>query len=120
MQSLSGNNDMHLKNFSMIESSSGWVLAPSYDLLNVAVLFPEDTDELALTLAGKKKKLKREQFEQFGKGLDLSVKQINGAFKRIIKNKSKALEWIDRSFLSGDMKTAYKEVLEAKFAQLGI
>ncbi len=117
---LSGNNDMHLKNFSMIESSSGWVLAPAYDLLNVAVLFPEDTDELALTLAGKKKKLKREQFEQFGKGLDLSVKQINGAFKRIIKNKSKALEWIDRSFLSGDMKTAYKEVLEAKFAQLGI
>jgi serine/threonine-protein kinase HipA len=117
---LSGNNDMHLKNFSMIESSSGWILAPAYDLLNVAVIFREDSEELALTLAGKKKKLKREQFEQFGKGLDLTDKQINGAFNRIVKNKSKALEWIDRSFLSGDMRTAYKKVLEAKFKQLGL
>jgi serine/threonine-protein kinase HipA len=117
---LSGNNDMHLKNFSMIESSSGWVLAPAYDLLNVAVLFPEDTEELALPLAGKKKNLKLEQFEQFGKGLDLTDKQIKGAFNRIVKNKSKALEWIDRSFLSGDMKTAYKEVLEARFIQMGL
>ncbi len=100
---LSGNNDMHLKNFSMIESSSGWVLAPAYDLLNVALIFPEDTEELALTLAGKKKKLQQEQFEQLGIGLGLTEKQINGAFKRIVKNKSKALEWVDRSFLSGDM-----------------
>ena len=117
---LSGNNDMHLKNFSMIESSSGWVLAPAYDLLNVALIFPEDTEELALTLAGKKKKLQQEQFEQLGIGLGLTEKQINGAFKRIVKNKSKALEWVDRSFLSGDMKAAYKEVLEAKFKQLGL
>jgi len=117
---LSGNNDMHLKNFSMIESSSGWILAPAYDLLNVSVIFPEDTEELALTLAGKKRKLKREHFEQLGKGLDLSVKQIDGAFKRMVRNKSKALEWIDRSFLSGDMKIAYKELLQAKFKQLGL
>ena len=117
---LSGNNDMHLKNFSMIESPSGWVLAPAYDMLNVAVILPEDTEELALTLAGKKKKLKREQFEQFGIGLGLTDKQINGVFKRIVKNKSKALEWIDRSFLSGNKKTAYKKVLEERFMQLGL
>lgn len=117
---LSGNNDMHLKNFSMIESPSGWVLAPAYDMLNVAVILPEDTEELALTLAGKKKKLKREQFELFGIALGLTDKQINGVFKRIVKNKSKALEWIDRSFLSGEMKTAYKEVLEARSMQLGL
>ena len=104
----------------MIESFSGWVLSPAYDLLNVAVIFPEDEEELALTLAGKKKKLKREHFEQLGKGLDLTDIQINRAFTRIVKNKSKALEWIDRSFLSGDMRTAYKEALEAKFKQLGL
>jgi serine/threonine-protein kinase HipA len=39
---LTGNNDMHLKNFSMIESTSGWVLSPAYDLLNVAIVCPED------------------------------------------------------------------------------
>ena len=117
---LTGNNDMHLKNFSMIENTSGWVLSPAYDLLNVAIVFPEDTEELALTLVGKKKKLKREHFEKLGEGLGLTPKQIKGTFNRMIKNKSRAFDWIDKSFLSKDMKTAYKEVLEGRFKQLGL
>jgi serine/threonine-protein kinase HipA len=117
---LTGNNDMHLKNFSMIESPSGWVLSPAYDLLNVAIVLPEDTEELALTLGGKKKKLKREHFEQLGEGLGLTPKQIKAAFNRMIKNKSSALDWIDRSFLSNEMKTAYNEVFEGRYEQLGL
>ena len=116
---LTGNNDMHLKNFSMIESSSGWVLSPAYDLLNVAIVFPEDSEELALTLAGKKKKLKREHFEQLGEGLGLTPKQIKGAFNRMIKHKASAFEWIDRSFLSNDMKIAYIKLLNQRYKQLG-
>lgn len=103
----------------MIESSSGWVLSPAYDLLNVAIVFPEDNEELALTLVGKKKKLKREHFEQLAVGLGLTPKQIKGAFNRMIKNKSKAFSWIDQSFLSNEMKTAYKGLLEARYKQLG-
>lgn len=117
---LTGNNDMHLKNFSMMESPSGWVLAPAYDLLNVAIVFPEDTEELALTLAGKKKKLKREHFEQLGEWLGLTPKQIQGAFKRMVKNKPSAHTWIDRSFLSKDMKAAYHKVLDDRYNQLGL
>lgn len=117
---LTGNNDMHLKNFSMIESASGWVLAPAYDLLNVAIVFPEDKEELALTLVGKKKKLKRVHFEQFGESLGLNSKQINGAFLRIIKNKSVAIDWIDNSFLSKDMKKVYCELIEKRYKQLGL
>lgn len=52
---LTGNNDMHLKNFSIIRSSSGWILSPAYDLLNVAIINPEDKEELALTIEGKKR-----------------------------------------------------------------
>ena len=52
---LTGNNDMHLKNFSMIESPSGWALSPAYDLLNVAIINTNDDEELALTLTGKNK-----------------------------------------------------------------
>jgi len=115
---LSGNNDMHLKNFSMIENNSGWVLSPAYDLLNVAIVLPEDTEELALTLVGKKKKLKRENFEKLGEVLGLTPKQIKGTFNRMIKNKSGALDLIDKSFLSKDMKTAYKKVLEGRYIQL--
>lgn len=117
---LTGNNDMHLKNFSMIDGLSGWVLSPAYDLLNVAIILPEDQEELALTLVGKKKKLKREHFEQLGNGLGLTHKQIKGSFNRMIKNKSKACNWIDRSFLSMEMKTAYKDLLEEKYDQLGL
>lgn len=115
---LIGNNDMHLKNFSMIKSSSGWVLAPAYDLLNVAIVFPEDTEELALTLEGKKKKIKWEHFEQLGKGLDLTNKQIQGVYKRMIKYKPNAIKWINKSFLSDEMKKAYINILETRYEHL--
>lgn len=115
---LTGNNDMHLKNFSMIESPSGWVLSPAYDLLNVSIELPEDTEELALTLDGKKKKLKREHFEKFGEGLGLTRIQIKRAFNRMVSNKPKATIWIDNSFLSNTTKAAYHKVIKQRYTQL--
>lgn len=115
---LTGNNDMHLKNFSMILIGSGWVLAPAYDLLNVQILNPSDTEELALTLGGKKKKLTRSNFESFGEGLGLTQKQIAGVFKRFEKKKAKAIEWIENSFLSEEMKMAYTDLLNARSAKI--
>jgi len=115
---LTGNNDMHLKNFSMMESPSGWVLAPAYDLLNVAILIPEDSEELALTLDGKKKKLNWSHFEKLGKNLELTDKQIQGVYKRLLKNKPKAHDWINRSFLSDKMKEAYTELVENRYKKL--
>ncbi|WP_239985632.1 MULTISPECIES: HipA domain-containing protein [Arenibacter] len=112
---LTGNNDMHLKNFSMMENASRWELAPAYDLLNVAILNPEDEEELALTLAGKKKKFKQEDFTQLGKGMGLNPKQIKNAFNRIIKNKPKAVEWINKSFLSAKMKESYLSILDNRY-----
>jgi len=114
---LIGNNDMHLKNFSMIESPSGWILAPAYDLLNVAILLPEDTEELALTLEGKKKMLKREHFERLGRGLELTEKQIKNIFDRMTKNKPKAINWINNSFLSNEMKKAYIDLLDKRYKE---
>jgi len=115
---LTGNNDMHLKNFSMIESTSGWILAPAYDLLNVCIVLPEDTEELALTLTGKKRKLKKKNFEKLGQLLALTDKQIKGVFKRMFKNKTKANQLIKASFLSDEMKTAYKTVLENRYQRI--
>ena len=115
---LSGNNDMHLKNFSMIESSSGWLLAPAYDVLIVSILLPEDTEELALTLDGKKKKLNWGHFEKLGLGLGLTDKQIQGVKSRMFKNKSKATNWLDKSFLSNDMKDSYRNLLGNRYDKL--
>jgi len=115
---LTGNNDMHLKNFSMISTPSGWILAPGYDLLNVAIVNPDDKEELALTLESKKNKLKLEDFVKFGTRLELNEKQIKGVFKRFLKNKHQAINWIGKSFLSEKMKTNYLELLETRYSKV--
>ncbi len=115
---LTGNNDMHLKNFSMIESPSGWILSPAYDLLNVAIIIPGDTEELALTLAGKKHKLTKVHFETLAKGLHLTEKQTRSVFNRMSENKSSAITWIRKSFLSQAKKTAYEALLERRYRQV--
>ncbi len=115
---LTGNNDMHLKNFSMIESKSGWMLSPAYDLLNVAIVNPEDKEELALTLCGKKSKFSRNHFIYFGTDLGLTAKQIQSALNRFQKNYQKAVTILDSSFLTDEMKQNYLDLLEARFSRL--
>jgi serine/threonine-protein kinase HipA len=117
---ITGNIDMHLKNFSMIKSSVGWVLAPSYDLLNVRIINPKDKEDLALLMGGKKTRLNRLYFERFGAELGLSPKQINGVFSRFVKNKSKAIYWIEQSFLSQEMKNSYLDVLNERYKRLAM
>jgi serine/threonine-protein kinase HipA len=102
----------------MIKSSSGWILAPAYDLLNVAIILPSDKEELAIPIEGKKKDLKNEHFVKFGKGLGLSEKQIDATFARMLKKKDEALNLIDISFLSKTMKTAYKDLFEKRYRQI--
>lgn len=108
---ITGNNDMQLKNFSMIKGTVGWTLSPAYHLLNASIVNPDDDEELALTLNGKKRKLRSDDFIALGKGMGLSSKQIKGAFKRTVDNLAIITEWIDKSFLSADMKKAYREVI---------
>ena len=112
---LTGNNDMHLKNFSMIETRSGWSLAPAYDLLNSSLVLPKDTEELALTMEGKRRNFKRVHFENFGKGLGLTAKQVSGVFNRFLHHRPNTISWIDQSFLSHDMKLGYKKILDERY-----
>ena len=102
----------------MITTASGWILAPAYDLLNVAIVNPDDNEELALTLESKKNKLKSDDFVKFGTRLELNEKQIKGVFKRFIKNKPKAIALIDKSFLSEKMKMNYLELLENRYKRI--
>jgi serine/threonine-protein kinase HipA len=115
---LTGNNDMHLKNFSMIESQSGWLLSPAYDLLNVAIVNPDDDEELALAIAGKKKKLSKEHFINFGVELGLTTKQVEGVLKRFQNKKSMVFEIIEHSFLSMQMQAKYKTLVEKRYSTI--
>lgn len=115
---ITGNNDMHLKNFSMIKMNYGWALSPAYDLLNVTIVNPEDPEELALTLLGKKKKITKSNFEEFGIQLGLNKKQIESVFSRFNKNRPEAFKLIQASFLSSEMKTNYINILQERYERL--
>jgi len=112
---LTGNNDMHLKNFSMILSNGKWNMAPAYDLLNVNLANPKDKEELALSLEGKKRKFSIVHFEKFGANLGLNNKQIRGVFKRFETSKSSIKNHINLSFLSKESKDKYWNIVEKKF-----
>lgn len=109
---LTGNNDMHLKNFSLYSPKDRPVLTPAYDLLNAAVANPSDEEELALTLNGKKKRIKDTDF--LAAFRTLGVPEI--VFDRL-KNKYIGLlprfrDSIQSSFLDKDMKAAYIALIE--------
>jgi len=115
---LTGNNDMHLKNFSMLKTSFGWALAPAYDLLNVVIVNPQDSDELALTISGKKSKLTKQIFVDFGLGLGLSKKQIKSVFKRFLDVEKEVLALIQNSFLSEEMKMNYMGIFKDRMHKI--
>lgn len=116
---LTGNNDMHLKNFSMIiRHDNTWHLAPAYDLLNVAILLPEDQEELALTMDARKSKLTRARFTKFGETLGLTARQIEGVFKRLFRNERKAYDLVNISFLSNESKQKYITLLTERYDRI--
>jgi serine/threonine-protein kinase HipA len=115
---LTGNNDMHLKNFSMIKTNIGWSLSPAYDLLNVTIVNPEDKEEFALTIAGKKRKISSEILTNFGLDLGLNTKQINSVYKRFKNQKGNVLTLINNSFLSNEMKQEYIDLLQKRYGTI--
>jgi len=115
---LTGNNDMHLKNFSMITRENKWFLAPAYDLLNSTIANPEDKEELALTLDAKKSRLTKRDFENLGQRLELNIRQIIKTFDRFLDKKPLALTWIKQSFLSPAYKEKYRLLLLARYNRI--
>ena len=115
---VTGNNDMHLKNFSLYRPADSYQLAPAYDLVNVSIANPNDKEELALTLSGRKNKLKLADFLQATATMGLEEKVV----LRLIENMNKALpKWkslIHSSFLSEDMKKAYEDTIVKRLERL--
>jgi serine/threonine-protein kinase HipA len=116
---LTGNNDMHLKNFALYNPTGDeFRLTPAYDLLNAAIVNPSDPEELALTLNAKKRKINREDFVQAMQKAELSDKVIDNIFRRVIK---KSAEWqpiIRQSFLPLEYQEAYWELVKERLGRL--
>lgn len=109
---ITGNNDMHLKNFSLYEPIEGTMrLTPAYDMLNAAILNPKDDEELALTLNGKKKRLKRMDFIASGTTMGVEQKTIERLIQKYIKLFPKMERMIQESFLSDELKSEFSDLI---------
>ncbi len=115
---LTGNNDMHLKNFSLMHTDKGILFSPAYDLLNVNLIYPDDKEDLALALGGRKRKIKRSDFDQFAASLGLSEIVRDNIYKDFLKQYNKVQDLIDRSFLTDAYKDTYVEIFDQKLEQL--
>ncbi|HEX6982361.1 MAG TPA: HipA domain-containing protein [Balneolaceae bacterium] len=118
---LTGNADMHLKNFSLLKDQElGWKLAPAYDLLSTRLLIPEkaDPEELALTLNGKKSNFTKNVFKIFGQNIGLTVKQIENLFKKLERKLPDLKNVVKSSFLSDEMKDGYLSIIESRYDNL--
>ncbi|MEN8251074.1 MAG: HipA domain-containing protein [Bacteroidota bacterium] len=108
---LHGNNDMHLKNYSMTHRKDGLWLSAAYDLLNVRLVNSDDDEETALTINGKKKKLKKQDFDSLAENLNLLPQQRNNVYKQMNKLRESFEATIDRSLLTTEHKDVYKQIL---------
>ena len=115
---VTGNNDMHLKNFSLYRPAEDYQLTPAYDLLNVAIANPEDKDELALALSGKKTNLRLTDFLNAAKTMGLEENVVQRLVAGLHKALPKWQQLIKESFLNKEEKQAYEGLVVARLNRL--
>lgn len=114
-----GNNDMHLKNFSLYEPKEGKPrLTPAYDMLNAAIVNPRDREELALTLNGRKSKIEADDFVKAAKTLGLPDNVMPNLFAKYKAHEEKFITCIMDSFLVEELKDAYVELIRRRIEKL--
>lgn len=115
---ITGNNDMHLKNFSLIECQGQWRLSPAYDLLNATIANPADDEELALTLNGRKRHVNREDFLLAGVNMGIERNVVEHLMRKYVQKWPDFASLIERSFLDDDLKQSYLQVVENRLSRL--
>ena len=116
-----GNSDMHLKNFSLLEKEGqGLSLCPAYDLVPTALVNPADTEELALTLNAKKRKLKYQDFLNAYEKCGLSKKVMDNTLELFVYAKPEMEAVLGKSFVSDEFKMKYLSLMESRYKQLDL
>lgn len=116
-----GNSDMHLKNFSLLEKEGvGLVLSPAYDLVPTVLVNPADNEELALTLNAKKRKLNYNDFLAAYENGGLNKKVLDNTLELFKYCKPEMEKVLDKSFVSDDHKIKYTQLLNERFKRLNL
>ncbi|MEL6536701.1 MAG: HipA domain-containing protein [Bacteroidota bacterium] len=117
---LTGNNDAHLKNFSLLKTKIGYQLCPAYDLVASALVVEDDNEELALSLNGKKRKLKRKDFEIAMTGAGIPARAMENLFRKYQKLIPQWKPLIQKSFLPATSQEALEDLIQQRSMQLGL
>ena len=116
-----GNSDMHLKNFSLIETSekSGeYLLSPAYDMLSTNVVIPADKEELALTINGKKQNIRKKDFLVFAQTIEIAEKSAEKMISKIVKLKEKYIGMCNSSYLPENIKKSLINLINGRIEML--
>lgn len=116
-----GNSDMHLKNFSLVETAEctgEYVLSPAYDLLPVNANMPADKEQFALTMNGKKMNIHRRDFLKFADTCDISQAVAEKLIESIIKFTPQWIKLCDDSLLPSELKKRLKTIIYERTAVL--
>lgn len=109
-----GNSDMHLKNFSLIEtaeSSGEYVLSPAYDLLPVNANMPADKEQFALAMNGKKQNLRKGDFLKFADTCGITRQTAEKLIENLVKLTPKWLSMCEDSLLPNELKERLKKII---------
>jgi len=118
---ITGNSDMHLKNFSLIETAPGsmeYALSRAYDLLPVKVIMPEDNEEFALAMNGKKTNIRKKDFLQFAETIGIMKETAQKMISQLVAKKDLLQSMCMESNLPDHLKTTFSELMEKRCAVL--
>ena len=116
-----GNSDMHLKNFSLIETdaaSTEYVLSPAYDLLPVNANLPSDTEQFALTMNGKKTNIRKKDFLIFADSCDITRQAAEKIIKKLVSMEGKFITACEDSLLPDTLKERLIKIIRERVAVL--
>lgn len=114
-----GNGDAHRKNFSLLTAEDGTVaLSPAYDLVSSRLAIPEESEELALSLNGKRNRLRRSDFLEFADTIGVPAAHAERRIAALLELQAAFLEMIERSKLGPAMRERLREILDARLARL--
>ena len=116
-----GNSDMHLKNFSLIETFEGsgeYVLSPAYDLLPVNTIMPQDKEQFALTMNGKKTNIRRKDFLVFAENSGLSKTAAEKMINKLKKSEDKLISMCKESLIADKQKENLINLISARIQTL--
>jgi serine/threonine-protein kinase HipA len=118
---LTGNADMHLKNFSLLKyPETGYSLCPAYDMVASALVVQGDSEELALNLNGKKRKLAKKDFLAAMNRFDIGEKAIENIFTKFEALVPAWIDFVKISFLPTTTKNEFIKLIQARAIQLGL